>query len=121
MGCYVYCLYSTEDGEPRYVGKSTDKVSYRFRKHITAAMEKEPGDLYEWIRDAWRKDHDVSFYILQDGIIPKDLDMFEKYWIAQFTNLLNVVSNPKTAVDSPVAQDIKAALKQQVQEAKRQR
>ena len=121
MSCYVYCLYSTENGEPRYVGRSSDKVSYRFKKHVTAALEKEPGDLYDWIRDVWRNGHDVSFHVLQEGIIPKDLDMFERYWIGQFTNLLNVVANPKAAVDSPVARDIKAALKQLVQDARRQR
>jgi hypothetical protein len=121
MVSYVYCLYSTEDGEPRYVGIATDKVSYQFKRLITASLEKEPGELYEWIRNAWRDGHDVCFHILQDGIIAKDLDLFERYWVAQFTNLLNVISEPRTAVDSPVARDIKAALRQQVQEARRQR
>jgi hypothetical protein len=107
--------------EPRYVDRSVDKVSYQFKKHVTAAMDKNPGELYEWIRNVWRSGYDVSFHILQEGIIPKDLDMFERYWIAQFANLLNVAINPQTARDSPVARDIKAALKQQIQEARRQR
>ncbi len=63
-------------------------------------MDKEPGELYEWIRNTWRNGYDVSFHTLQEGIVPKDLDMFERYWIAQFTNLLNVVSNPQAPVDS---------------------
>jgi hypothetical protein len=121
MTCYIYCLYSTEDGEPRYVGRATDKVSHQFRKQIAAALEKQPGELYDWIRNSWRNEHDVCFYILQDGIISKDLDLFEKYWIAQFANLLNVASDSKSRVDSPVARDIKAVLKEQIQEARRQR
>jgi hypothetical protein len=121
MSCYVYCLYSTEDGEPRYVGRSSDKVSYRFNQHVTAALEKEPGALYDWIRDAWRRGYDVCAYILQEGIIPKDLDLFEKYWISQFSNLLNVVGNTPAVIDSQVAKQVKAALRLQVHEARKQR
>jgi hypothetical protein len=58
---------------------------------------------------------------LQENIIPQDLDFFEKYWIAQFTNLLNTAGNPKIAADTSVARAIKAALKQQVQDARRHR
>jgi hypothetical protein len=58
MSCYVCCLYSTEDGEPRYIGRASDKVSYRYEQHITAALEKESGALYDWMRDVWRRDAD---------------------------------------------------------------
>lgn len=43
MSAYIYCLYSTEDGVPRYVGKVDDKVGYRFNEHVTAALEQESG------------------------------------------------------------------------------
>lgn len=114
-GCYIYCLYSTEDGEPRYVGRATEKVSYRFKQHITAALEKEQGALYDWMRDVWRRGFDVNVYTLQENIIPKDLDMFEKYWIEQFSNLLNTIGNTQRRKDSALAQQIKAALKAHLQ------
>jgi hypothetical protein len=111
MSCHIYCLYSTEDGVPRYVGKASDKVSYRFKQHIAAALEMEPGPLYEWIRDVWRRDFDVNVHTLQEGIVPRDLDMFEHYWIKQFEGLLNVVGNVPGTVDSEVAKQLKAGLK----------
>ena len=58
-GCYVYCLYSTEGGVPKYVGKASDRISYRFKQHVAAALEKEPGPLYDWMRDVYRLEHDV--------------------------------------------------------------
>lgn len=115
MSCYVYCLYSTEDAAPRYIDSASDKVSYRFKQHITAALEKEPGALYDWMRDVWRAGFDVAVFTLQEGIIPQDINMFERYWIEQFTNLLNVMGNKGAKSDSPVARQIRAALQAQLQ------
>jgi len=119
MSCYVYCLYSTEDGNPRYVGKASDKVSYRFKQHITAALDNEKGSLYDWIRNVWRTDHDIAFHTLQENIIPKDLDMFEKYWIDQFSDLLNVAGNGHPQEDSKVGKEVRAALKNQIQQTRK--
>lgn len=115
MSSYVYCLYSTQDGDPRYVGRASDKVSYRFKQHVTAALEMEPGVLYDWMRNVWRHGFDVAVYTLQEAIIPKDLDMFEQYWIGQFANLLNVVGNKPPRQDSPIGRQVKAALQGQLQ------
>jgi hypothetical protein len=120
MSSYVYCLYSTEDGVPRYVGRASDKVSYRFKQHVTAALEKEPGALYDWMRDVWRSDFDVLVYTLQEGIIPKDEAMFEQYWIDQFPTLLNVAGNRAGKDASPVAQQVISALLAQIEQAKNQ-
>lgn len=106
----IYCLYSTENAEPRYIGKAHDRVSYRFKEHVTAALDKEPGALYDWMRDVWRRGHDIAFYTLQEGVIPKDERMFEQYWIQQFGNLLNVAGTHQPGKDSLVGQQIKAAL-----------
>ena len=110
-GCYVYCLYSTEDGAPRYVGKASDRVSYRFKQHVAAALEKEPGPLYDWMRDVYRRDHDVLCHTLQEGIAPMDLDTFENYWIGQFGGLLNTLGNKAGTRDSAVAVQLKAHLR----------
>lgn len=114
MSCYVYCLYSTEDGQPRYVDRASDKVSYRFKQRVTAALEKEPGPLYQWMRDVWRRDYDIGVYTLQEGIIPGDLDLFEQYWLDQFADLLNVVGNKESKVDTNVATQVKAAIRTQL-------
>ena len=119
MSAYVYCLYSTEDGIPRYVGRANDKVSYRFKEHVTAALEKEPGALYDWIRDVWREDFDVAVFTLQEGIIPKDHAMFEQYWIDQFADLLNVAGNRPGKTNSAVAKQIIAALQDQLERARK--
>lgn len=119
MSAYVYCLYSTADGLPRYVGRADDKVSYRFKQHVTAALDKEPGALYDWIRDLWRAGHDVAVYTLQEGIMPKDHSMFEQYWIGQFADLLNVAGNrPAVAVTSPVGKQVIAAIQAQIERAR---
>ncbi len=118
MSSYVYCLYSTADGVPRYVGRAADKVSYRFKQHVTAALEKEPGSLYDWMRDVWRGDFDVLVHTLQEGVIPKDEAMFEQYWIDQFSTLLNVAGNRPGKEASPVAQEVITALRAQIEQAK---
>jgi hypothetical protein len=115
MSCYVYCLYSTENGRPRYVGRASDKVSYRFKQHVAAALDKEPGALYDWMRDVWRRDKDVAVYTLQEGISPKDLDLFEQYWIEQFPDLLNVSDSKRVKTDSKVAKQIMEAIRSQLE------
>lgn len=116
--CYVYCLYSTEDGVPRYVGRASDRVSYRFKQHVAAALEKEPGALYDWMRDVYRRSYDVLCYTLQEGIAPMDLDLFEGYWIRQFAGLLNTVGTKSDTEDSEVAKRIRAYLGSQLELAR---
>jgi hypothetical protein len=120
MSSYIYCLYSTEDGVPRYVGRAADKVSYRFKQHVTAGLEKEPGALYDWMRDVWRSDFDVLVHTLQEGVIPKDEALFEQYWIDQFSTLLNVRGDRPGKQDSTVARQVIAALQAQIEQAKQQ-
>lgn len=120
MSSYVYCLFSTEDGVPRYVGRAADKVSYRFKQHVTAALEKEPGSLYDWMRDVWRSDFDVLVHTLQEGVIPKDEALFEQYWIDQFSTLLNVNGNRAGKEDTTVARQVIAGLRAQIEQAKQQ-
>ena len=120
MSAYIYCLYSTEDGVPRYVGKVDDKVSYRFKEHVTAALEQEPGALYDWMRDVWRSEFDVAVFTLQEGIIPKDHAMFEHYWIGQFAGLLNVAGKNPARQHSAVARQVISAIRDQLEHARKQ-
>lgn len=119
MSAYVYCLYSTEDGVPRYIGKADDKVSYRFKEHVTAALEQKPGALYDWMRDVWRSEFDVAVFTLQEGIIPKDHVMFERYWIDQFADLLNSHGNKPGKQHTAVAKQVIAAIQDQLERARK--
>jgi hypothetical protein len=86
----IYGLYSTRDGQIRYVGQTEYTSKKRLELSITRSLDREEGPLYDWIRGEWREGHDVRAYDLQDDIIPADLDMFENYWIEQFSSLLNI-------------------------------
>ncbi|HNF92546.1 MAG TPA: GIY-YIG nuclease family protein [Accumulibacter sp.] len=119
MSAYIYCLYSTGNGVPRYVGLTDEKVSYRFKQHITAALEKEPGAVYDWIRDAWRQGCDVAVFILQEGIMPNDYAMFEQYWIDQFADLLNVLDNRDGKSNSTIAKQVINAIQAQLKLGRR--
>jgi hypothetical protein len=119
MSAYIYCLYSTADGVPRYVGRVDDKVSYRFKEHVTAALDQEPGALYDWMRDVWRSEFDVAVFTLQEGIIPKDHAMFEQYWIGQFAGLLNVAGNKGAKQHSAVAKQVIVAIQDQLERARK--
>lgn len=107
----VYGLYSTRDGQIRYIGQT----EYTARKHldliITKALDREPGALYDWLRDEWRANHEVHAHVLQDDIIPTDLEMFEAYWIEQFSGLLNVSAPVDPAKStSSVGQRVNASI-----------
>lgn len=86
----IYGLYSTRDGQIRYVEQTEYTARKRLDLIVTKALEREPGALYDWIREEWRADHDVRARVLQDDIVPADLEMFEQYWIEQFGGLLNL-------------------------------
>ena len=98
-----------------------NRVSYRFKQHVTSALDKESGPVYDWMRDVWRRNYDVAVYILQQEIIPKDVELFEQYWIDQFANLLNVVGNKARPANSPIANQICAAIQAQLESAREQR
>jgi hypothetical protein len=85
----VYGLYSTRDGQIRYVGQTEYTTRKSLDLLVTKALDREPGALCDWVRGEWRANHEVRAHILQDEIVPADLEMFEAYWIAQFSSLLN--------------------------------
>jgi hypothetical protein len=109
---YVYCLYSTQDGVPRYIGRTEGEPERRLNQHLARALEEaDRSTLYEWIRSVLRSGHLVDLHILQQEIAPKELDIFEKYWISQFIDLVNN-TNPgiQTTKPTAIAQQITQAL-----------
>jgi hypothetical protein len=114
---YIYCLYASHDGNPRYIGKTFDDPSYRLKQHVTAALQKSPGPLYEWVRETWRRGAEVRSYTLQEDIIPKELDNFERYWMRQFFGLFNVAANVKPVQrDTKIGAQVRVSLQQQCSE-----
>jgi hypothetical protein len=86
----IYCLYSTGDGLPRYVGQTQDNASRTHQQHLAVALEKgEKGALNDWIRSVLRRDQAVGMRVIQDDIDAKYLDVFQQYWSEQLPNLLN--------------------------------
>ena len=89
----IYCLYEIGEGVPRYVGQTDGITARHHMQHITAALEKAEGTLYDWIREVWRSGREVEYFVLQTDIAVADLDLYKKYWISQFSDLLNVRGN----------------------------
>jgi hypothetical protein len=117
----IYCLYSTQDGVPRYIGQTKGDAPKRLKQHLASALDKEErGTVNNWIRDVLRKEHIAAVRIIQEDIAPKDLDLFETYWIGQFPNLLNSDAS-KRRKPSPTAQKITEAIQKDLRAAKRRR
>ncbi len=93
----IYCLYSDQDGIPRYVGMTEGFADKRWKKHIASALDLANGELYDWIRGVVRQGNYVGVHVLQSGVVPADLPLFEGYWISQFPGLFNVRENTAPA------------------------
>ena len=107
----VYCLYSSRDGLPKYVGQTEWEADRRWKKHVTNALDLVPGPLYDWMRDVARGGHYVGCHVLQSAIIPDELRFYERYWINQFPGLFNVYSNEApVATPSEVARTVTVAI-----------
>ena len=108
----IYCLYSSQDGMPRYVGMTEGEVDKRWKKHLTLALDLAQGNLYDWIRSVVRHGQYVGVHVLQSGIIPADLALFEGYWISQFPELFNVRENAAPAPElSDIARQVVLTIK----------
>lgn len=112
----VYCLYSSQDGLPRYVGRTEEVPERRLKRHIARALEEDDrSPLYNWMRDVFRGGHLVETHVLQHEIAPKELEMFEKYWMQQFPNLVNtLLPDPRAISFSPVAEQVVAGLRAKI-------
>jgi len=59
------------------------------------------------MREVFRAGHLVEIHVLQHEVTPKELDLFEKYWMQQFPELVNsLLPDPKATILSPVAAQI---------------
>ncbi len=117
---YIYCLFSTQDGRPRYIGQTDADPERRLKQHLAAALDAEStAPVHGWVRDVLRTGFLVDIFVLQTDVVPKELRLFEDYWIQQFPDLLN--HPPERHVSrtpSPTAQKIIDGIAQRVARAR---
>lgn len=107
----IYCLYATDDGRPRYIGHTTKPVGLRLTQHMGEARRQSQSPLCCWIRATVADGFQIFAHTLQVAVPPGDLNLFERYWMGQFANLLNTDPGmPRTAEDSPVAVALQKAM-----------
>lgn len=117
MSC-IYCLYSTVDGRPRYVGQTTNVAPVRHIRHLRDARQRPNTPLHRWIRRVEADGFQVRAHVLQSDVQPGDLNLFERYWMAQFAGLLNTSrGTPVVHADSAVGLAVRRALRRQLQAA----
>jgi hypothetical protein len=88
----IYCLYSSADGEPRYVDQTEQPIARCRRQHVAAALRGDIAPVSKWIREIWAVGQEVEIHPLQEDVLPHDLNFYEEYWISQFPNLVNARS-----------------------------
>ena len=99
MSC-IYCLYSTADFRPRYVGQTTKSAASRLERHRRDAWRRDgTAALHRWIRRVEAQGFEVAVHVLQHKIAPRDLTNFERYWMGQFRGLLNRRPAPPVVPD----------------------
>ena len=118
MTC-IYCLFSTADGRPRYIGQTTKTAPIRHGQHMRDARRRPGAPLHRWIRRVQAAGFQVRIHVLQTAVQPKDLNLFERYWMAQFRGLLNSgAGTPVVAADTEVARGVRRRLRHQLQETR---
>ena len=111
----IFGLYSTGEGLIRSIAQTEYTPEKCLELSITKALDREEGPLYDWIRNVWRKGHDVRARVLQENVIPAELAMFESYWTEQFGALVDGPAHGSTArttqVGDQVHNDLRAELR----------
>lgn len=109
----IYCLYSTEDRRPRYIGQTTKPLEQRLAQHMGRKVPAATAPVYAWIRTVHQAGFRVGAYAIQPDVGYADLDRFERYWMAQLTGLLNATKGtPVITADTPAGTLLCRALQQ---------
>jgi hypothetical protein len=105
---YVYCLFATDDGAPKFVASCLADPEYALKKHVTSGLEMQPGAEHDWMREVWRRGAEVSQFVLQEDVPHDELEGFTGYWRSQFAGLLNGTSREQP--DTKVGREIREAM-----------
>jgi hypothetical protein len=107
----IYCLYSKEDGLPRYVGQTDQDVALRYKQHLSSALDKGiVSAVNDWIRSVLRRESIIEYYVIQSDVNPQVLRVYEHYWLQQFSDLVNV-NGPKTDVSTKIGYQLIEAIR----------
>lgn len=89
----IYCLFSTKDAVPRYIGKASDLVYERYLDHRRKAQDGKSRRVYPWMRRAWLTGFEIDYLVIATEIPPGNLNYQEGLWIRKIPNLLNERGN----------------------------
>jgi len=87
MTVYIYGLTDPRTKEVRYVGKTVDVVK-RVKGHISLAQrtKRDPNSMVRWLREV----EVPGVTILEELESEDNWQERERYWMNQFSNLVNV-------------------------------
>jgi hypothetical protein len=87
-------------------------------QHLRDAARRSSTRLHRWIRRIQEMGFQVHIHVLQTDVQPKDLNIFERYWMAQFRGLLNSgPGTPMVVADTEVGRSVQRLLRRQLQTA----
>jgi predicted GIY-YIG superfamily endonuclease len=89
---YIYTLTDPNTNEVRYVGGSRD-VAHRYNNHLFDSTSNK--NKVEWVNELKSQNKKPILRIIEQTTKSTWIER-EKYWIAQYNNLLNMVNNPDT-------------------------
>jgi hypothetical protein len=76
---------------PIYIGKTQQAVETRYEGHKSRyfSAQRHP-PLYQWMKGEVNRIGGIIIYKLQENIPEEFINDYEKFWISQFSGLLNV-------------------------------
>ena len=90
----IYALMDGVDGQPRYVGKTTQRAGERHKAHIRAAKRGVNRPVSDWLRKQIRLGRPLVISHLEWLSVDANWQERERWWIAKFKqegcNLLNM-------------------------------
>ena len=83
----IYALYD-EDGEPRYVGKTSQYLKQRLYAHINESKSKKYKNNHKnnWIKSMISNGLNPTIKVI-DVVPEQDWELWEKYWISEYKKL----------------------------------
>ena len=98
---YIYTLTDPNTNEVRYVGGSRD-VAHRYNNHLFDSTSNK--NKVEWINELKSQNKKPILRIIEQATKSTWIER-EKYWIANYNNLLNMTNNPDDNTDGDIVKN----------------
>jgi len=85
----LYCLFSTRDGLPRYIGITMRYYDERHHQHRRDAENCSALPVHKWMRDEWLSGYGVE-NLLIGNYVKNDIEKYESQYIKSLPDLLNI-------------------------------